>query len=69
MVLHVNHKLMTMSQTWSYMKNTYRILCHDIYILTIPKVRMGLFGRRNTVDAFTISHIHLPRHSFHFNSI
>ncbi|KHG16764.1 hypothetical protein F383_21296 [Gossypium arboreum] len=47
---------MTLSQTGSYTKSnmksnmmptsqpfmTYRILCHDICILTIPKVRMGL---------------------------
>ncbi|KHG20513.1 1-deoxy-D-xylulose-5-phosphate synthase 2 [Gossypium arboreum] len=31
-------------------ENTYRILFHDICILTIPMVRTGLFGRQNTVN-------------------
>ncbi|KHG26948.1 hypothetical protein F383_33410 [Gossypium arboreum] len=48
---------------------TYRILCHNICILTILMVRTGLFERRNTADAFTIPHIHLLCHSFHFKSI
>ncbi|KHG04440.1 hypothetical protein F383_29983 [Gossypium arboreum] len=30
MVLHVNHKSMPTSQTWSYTKKTYQILCHNI---------------------------------------
>ncbi|KHG26420.1 hypothetical protein F383_33049 [Gossypium arboreum] len=33
---------MPMSQTWSYMKSHIKILCHDICILTIPKVHTGL---------------------------
>ncbi|KHG05310.1 hypothetical protein F383_31390 [Gossypium arboreum] len=40
MVLHVNHKLMPTSQTWSYMKSHIGILCHD-----------GAFGCRNSIDS------------------
>ncbi|KHG13480.1 hypothetical protein F383_19918 [Gossypium arboreum] len=68
MVLHVNLKPMPTSQTWSYMKSHIRILCHDICILSIPMVRTGLFGRRDLLLG-RIPHIHLPSHSFHFNSI
>ncbi|KHG10871.1 hypothetical protein F383_13245 [Gossypium arboreum] len=34
-------------------ENIYRILCHDICILTIPMVRTGLLKRRNFVDTFS----------------
>ncbi|KHF98037.1 hypothetical protein F383_37260 [Gossypium arboreum] len=58
---------MPLSQTGSYTEpkvdanvpgmvlhdNTYRILFHDICILTIPRVCTGLFGRRNFVDTFS----------------
>ncbi|KHG26316.1 hypothetical protein F383_32884 [Gossypium arboreum] len=40
MVLHVNHKSMRMSQTWSYTKSHIRILCHD-----------GAFRHRNSIDS------------------
>ncbi|KHG20918.1 hypothetical protein F383_29320 [Gossypium arboreum] len=40
MVLHVNHKLMPPSQTWSYMKSHIRILCHD-----------GAFERHNSINS------------------
>ncbi|KHF99170.1 hypothetical protein F383_38186 [Gossypium arboreum] len=30
------------NMTWSYMESHIRILCHDICILTIPKVRTVL---------------------------
>ncbi|KHG25504.1 hypothetical protein F383_05697 [Gossypium arboreum] len=43
MVLHVNHKSIPTSQTWSYTKTHI-----GSYVMT------GLFGRRNTIDAFTI---------------
>ncbi|KHG26246.1 hypothetical protein F383_08388 [Gossypium arboreum] len=53
MVLHINVKSMAMSQTWSYMKYRSEILCHDICILTIPMVRMGLFERRYIIETFS----------------
>ncbi|KHG06733.1 hypothetical protein F383_33152 [Gossypium arboreum] len=33
-------------------ENTYRILCHDICILTIPMVRTGLFRYRHIIGTF-----------------
>ncbi|KHG12745.1 hypothetical protein F383_19025 [Gossypium arboreum] len=35
MVLHVNLKLMLMSQTWSYTKSNIEILCDDISSISI----------------------------------
>ncbi|KHG23405.1 Replicase polyprotein 1ab [Gossypium arboreum] len=68
MVLHVKQKSMLTSQMWSYTKSHNEILCHDICILTIPRVRTGLFIRRNFVDTFLDS-IYLARTFIHHNSI
>ncbi|KHG21387.1 hypothetical protein F383_27962 [Gossypium arboreum] len=67
MVLHVNLKSMPTSQTWSYTKSNIRILCHDICILTIPMVRMGLFGRRRIIRTFS-NFTYLAFISIHHNS-
>ncbi|KHF98329.1 Solute carrier organic anion transporter family member 1B3 [Gossypium arboreum] len=68
MVLHVNQKSMTTSQTWSYMNSHNEILCHDICILTIPRVRTGFFIRQNFIDTFSNNTIKLE-YSFLTNSI
>ncbi|KHG11849.1 hypothetical protein F383_19135 [Gossypium arboreum] len=68
MVLHVKHKSMPTSQMWSYTKSHNEILYHDICILTIPRVRTGLFRRQNLSIPSRIAHNKLE-YSFLTNSI